>query len=110
LFTNMPPMLSVFQWHGDTFALPKGAVLLASGEACYNQAFVYADCVWALQFHLEVTPAMIASWSDIYANELVNYGGPGAPALLMKNTLARWEAMQSWRDQFLNNLTAILHS
>jgi GMP synthase-like glutamine amidotransferase len=108
LFSNMPSMFSVFQWHGDTFALPKGAVLLASGKACHNQAFVFANHIWALQFHLEVTPAMIASWSDIYANELVNYGGPGAPALLVLNTQARWESMQPWREQFLSNLTAIL--
>jgi len=110
LFSNLPSMLSVFQWHGDTFALPKGAVLLASGEACQNQAFLYADHVWALQFHLEVTPAMIANWSEIYENELVNYGGPGAPALLNLNTQARWEAMQPWREQFLSNLCEILHS
>jgi len=108
IFSDLPAMLSVFQWHGDTFALPKGAVLLASGDVCQNQAFVYADNVWALQFHLEVTPAMIASWAEIYENELVNYGGPGAPALLLLNTQARWEAMQPWREQFLRNLTTIL--
>jgi len=108
LFSDVPEMLSVFQWHGDTFALPQGAVLLASAEACHNQAFVYADHVWALQFHLEVTPAMIAQWSEIYANELLNYGGPGAAALLILNTQARWEAMRPWREQFLSNITAIL--
>ncbi|MEA4927032.1 MAG: type 1 glutamine amidotransferase [Syntrophomonadaceae bacterium] len=110
LFAHLPPMISVFQWHGDTFALPRGAVLLASGEDCHNQAFVYGDNVWALQFHLEVTPAMIASWSEIYANELVNYGGPGAPNLLALNTQARWQAMQPWREQFLKNLTEVLLS
>ena len=109
LFHDLPPAFSVFQWHGDTFALPDGAVLLASGEACHNQAFVYANHIWALQFHLEVTPSMIASWSEIYVNELVNYGGPGAAALLMLNTQVRWEAMRPWREQFLSNLTAILH-
>jgi GMP synthase - Glutamine amidotransferase domain len=110
LFANLPAVLSVFQWHGDTFALPEGAVLLASGEYCHNQAFVYGDNIWALQFHLEVTLAMIASWSDIYANELVNYGGPGAPNLLVLNTQARWQAMQSWREQFIKNLVEVLES
>lgn len=109
LFLDLPSGFSVFQWHADTFSLPEGAVLLASSEACNNQAFVYADHIWALQFHIEVTPTMISNWSEIYKDELVNYGGPGAAALLMLNTQARWDAMRPCREQFLSNLTAILH-
>ncbi len=45
----------VFHWHGDTFDLPQNAALLASSEACANQAFIYSDKVIGLQFHLEVT-------------------------------------------------------
>ena len=30
---------TVFQWHGDTFDLPPGAVHLARGSSCENQAF-----------------------------------------------------------------------
>lgn len=47
----------VFHWHGDTFALPAGAVWLARSEACAHQAFSYRDHVWGFQFHLETTPA-----------------------------------------------------
>lgn len=108
LFRDMPTGFSVFQWHADTFALPEGAVLLASSEACRNQAFVYANHVWALQFHLEVTPDMIASWSEIYQNELTAFGGPGGKERLLKNTRARWEAMHCNRKQFLSNISAIL--
>ncbi len=52
----------VFQWHGDTFDLPQGAVRLASSELFPNQAFRYADRVYALQFHIEVTPAIVHGW------------------------------------------------
>lgn len=52
----------VFQWHGDTFDIPVGAVRLASSEAFPNQAFVYNSNVYALQFHVEVTPEIIAEW------------------------------------------------
>ncbi len=52
----------VFQWHGDTFDLPKGAVRLASSDLYPNQAFRYADRVYALQFHIEVTPAIVRDW------------------------------------------------
>lgn len=53
---------TVFHWHGETFDLPPGAVLLASSELCANQAFRAGDRAWGIQFHLEVTPEMIADW------------------------------------------------
>ena len=45
----------VFQWHGDTFDLPKNTKLLASSDVCPNQAFLYKENVLALQFHFEAT-------------------------------------------------------
>ncbi len=54
LFNN-EKCYTVFHWHGDTFDLPQNAALLASSEACANQAFIYSDKVIGLQFHLEVT-------------------------------------------------------
>ncbi|HEY6011239.1 MAG TPA: type 1 glutamine amidotransferase [Nitrospirota bacterium] len=52
----------VFQWHGDTFDLPPHAVRLASSDVYPNQAFRYQDRVYALQFHIEVTPAIVNDW------------------------------------------------
>jgi GMP synthase-like glutamine amidotransferase len=52
----------VFHWHGETFDLPSGAAHLASSQACRNQAFRCGANVYGLQFHLEVTPEMIADW------------------------------------------------
>jgi len=52
----------IFHWHGETFGVPKGAVLLASSAVCRHQAFRWGDKVYGLQFHLEVTPPMIAQW------------------------------------------------
>jgi GMP synthase (glutamine-hydrolysing) len=52
----------VFQWHGDTFDLPPGAVRVASSPVYPNQAFRYADRVYALQFHIEVTPTIVRDW------------------------------------------------
>ena len=51
---NTEPYAEVFQWHGDTFNLPKKAVRLASSGVYENQAFRYMDNVYALQFHIEV--------------------------------------------------------
>jgi GMP synthase (glutamine-hydrolysing) len=52
----------VLQWHGDTFDLPQGAVWLARSERCPNQAFRISPNIYGFQFHLEVTPEMIAEW------------------------------------------------
>lgn len=52
----------VFQWHGDTFDLHAKAVRLASSEAYPNQAFRYGNNVYALQFHIEVTPVIVKEW------------------------------------------------
>ncbi len=59
---NSEPRADVFQWHGDTFELPKNAVKLSSSSAYENQAFRYKENVYALQFHIEVTPGMIREW------------------------------------------------
>jgi GMP synthase (glutamine-hydrolysing) len=58
----------VFHWHGETFDLPEGAVLLASSAACRNQAFHVRNLLYGFQFHLEVTPEMIADWCTQDAN------------------------------------------
>ena len=67
----------IFQWHGDTFDIPEGAVHLASSEICRNQAFRYGDRVYGLQFHLEVDKPMIERWLKIPVNveELEPLGG-----------------------------------
>ena len=62
LFAHLPPSETVFHWHGDTFDLPDGADLLASSAVSRHQAFRLGDRVYGLQFHLEVTPAIIAHW------------------------------------------------
>ncbi len=64
LAVNSGSIAEVFQWHGDTFDLPKKAVCMASSAAYQNQAFKYSDNVYGLQFHIEVTPDMIREWFE----------------------------------------------
>ena len=54
----------VFHWHGDTFEIPIGAMLLASSELYKNQAFRYKNNVYGFQFHIEVTKKMIKDWFE----------------------------------------------
>lgn len=62
LFDGLAGSEMIFHWHGETFDLPRGAELLAFSASCRHQAFCLGDRVYGLQFHLEVTPAMIAQW------------------------------------------------
>ena len=68
LFAGIGPVETVFHWHGETFDLPPGAERLAWSEACCNQAFRARANTYGLQFHLEVTPAMIEDWCARDAN------------------------------------------
>lgn len=55
LFSSIiPDLLTVFQWHQDTFSIPSGAVPLFQSTACPNQGFVYKNSVVGLQFHPEL--------------------------------------------------------
>lgn len=52
----------VYQWHREGFDLPAGGELLAEGEGIFKvQAFRYGSG-YALQFHPEVTHAMMYRW------------------------------------------------
>lgn len=62
LLEGSGPLATVFQWHGDTFDLPHGAVHLAQSRLCRHQAFRHGPAAWGLQFHVEVTPEMVQSW------------------------------------------------
>lgn len=62
LFAGCQLHETVFQWHGDTFDLPPGGVHLVRGATCHHQAFRVGLAAWGLQFHLEITAAMIADW------------------------------------------------
>lgn len=62
LFHGLNSPETVLHWHGETFDLPAGAEWLAWSDACRNQAFRLGPCAYGLQYHLEVTPEIIAGW------------------------------------------------
>lgn len=57
----LPPRVEAFQWHRYTFGTPSGGTELARSEAC-TQAFRLRNA-WGLQFHAEVTLAMVRDWA-----------------------------------------------
>jgi GMP synthase (glutamine-hydrolysing) len=63
VFGPAPTPLPCVHWHGDTFALPEGAVRLARNDAYENQAFRVGAAAYGLQFHVEVTASLVAHWA-----------------------------------------------
>ncbi len=79
---------TVLQWHGDTFALPNGAVRLASSPLCPEQGFRYRDDAWGLQFHVEVTEAIVRAWMRTPVNraELASLSGVIDPMAIRRQS------------------------
>ena len=61
LMRNWPSM--IYQWHREGFSLPDGAELLATGEEYPHQAMRYGGNAYRIQFHDELTFAMIHRWT-----------------------------------------------
>lgn len=94
LFRGFDNPLPVFQWHSDTFAIPQGAVWLASSPLCPHQAFRYGRNAYGLQFHLETTPGMIDRWVEKGAEDL-RRAGVSAPRALVAQA---WEREGQFRE------------
>lgn len=85
LLQELPAEFRIPQWHGDAITqLPSEAVHLASSDACPHQAFRVGDCAWGLQFHPEVTPAIMQRWSQL--------DGVGDPETMAADT-------EQWRTE-----------
>jgi len=70
------PEADVLHWHGDTFDLPDGAILLASSALYAHQAFAVGRRGLALQFHPEAEKESLERWFIGHTAEL---GAAGVP-------------------------------
>jgi GMP synthase-like glutamine amidotransferase len=96
LLGGLPPRLTVLHWHGDTFALPAGAVHLASNDRYPNQAFRVGPAAWGLQFHVEVDGQAVAAFLAAFGDEAAAAGSD--PEAIGAATPAALEALGRWRD------------
>ncbi|MGX8008468.1 type 1 glutamine amidotransferase [Mesorhizobium sp. ORM8.1] len=91
------------QNHFHTFALPAGAVHLASSEIFPNQAFRIGDTAYALQFHGEQGPAGIRRWQD---RQDAPFATLGAQERCQQDRLlqAHHDAQFAWFSGFVTKL------
>lgn len=73
---SVAPSFPAFHWHGDTFNLPTGAVLLASSSAYPHQAFRCGDLAYGFQFHIEPDAATWPVWREHLPDRLIDGTAP----------------------------------
>jgi GMP synthase (glutamine-hydrolysing) len=72
LMTRWPT--AVYQWHREGFQVPADARLLATGEGFPHQAIGVGRRAYGIQFHPEVTLAMMHRWTVRALDRMI---GPG---------------------------------
>jgi GMP synthase (glutamine-hydrolysing) len=63
VFAGLPRRFQALQWHYYAFEVPEGAIELARSPVC-SQAFRLGELAWGVQFHPEVTLAMVEQWLE----------------------------------------------
>ncbi|UQX87289.1 gamma-glutamyl-gamma-aminobutyrate hydrolase family protein [Jatrophihabitans telluris] len=95
LFKELPITPDVLQWHVDEISrLPNGAVLLASSPGSEVQAFRVGRLAWGLQFHIETTPEMVATWAEEDAEVMADYD---VARILERSATAHPDIEEAWR-------------
>jgi GMP synthase (glutamine-hydrolysing) len=93
----------VHQFHREGFGLPVGATLLAEGavDTFPNQAFAFGTTAFAIQFHIELTTAMVSRWTKRIGERAQLPGGQAAPLHFEGRALHDWQTV-AFLDAFLD--------
>lgn len=95
----------VHHFHSEGFDLPSGATLLARGDTFPNQAFVYGPAAYGVQFHPELTLAMVHRWTTRGGDRLADPGAQQRRAHLEGRYLYDHQTSE-WLDRFLDRWLA----
>ena len=94
-----------YQWHREGFDLPRGSVLLAQGDDFPHQAFSHGNTAFGIQFHPEVTLAMMHRWT-VRASHRFSLPGAQQRAEHLSRQLIHDGAVARWLDAFLDHWLA----
>jgi GMP synthase (glutamine-hydrolysing) len=94
----------VYQWHREGFELPRGAELLAEGDIFEVQA-IRLGRAFALQFHPEVTHAMMHRWM-VRGQERLEMPGARPPQTHFDDRAVYDHSARAWLSVFLERWIA----
>lgn len=97
------PRETMLHWHGDTFAIPKGALHLASTPDCANQLFRLPRQV-GIQFHPEIDAQSIAEWVRLDGDYVTLANGPQGKTRVLADTERYLERHHQIGDRLLDNI------
>lgn len=92
---------TVYQWHREGIELPAGAVAMAESGLYPNQAFRYGENAWGVQFHGELTLAMMHRWTTRGDERFTLPNAKGRRAHL-QGRLIHDAPLKEWLDRFLD--------
>jgi GMP synthase-like glutamine amidotransferase len=97
-----------FHWHGETFSIPPGATRVLENAHCANQGYALGRH-FALQFHVEMTEAMVRDWVRGGAAEIAEArGSPGvqSPQEIERDLERRIGALHAVADRIYDRWCA----
>ena len=97
----MPWPRIVYQWHTESMDVPTGSVELARSETFATQAIQVGPNAFGIQFHTELTLAMLYKWTTRGAPRL-ELPGAQPRAEHFKGRLVHDPAIRCWLNQFLD--------
>lgn len=117
--------MNVFQWHNDTFELPKlpapagappppapqpptGNALLSSSRTCKNQAFRFKNRLFGFQWHMELTRPDIEGIISAGKEDLARVLGPEGQARVRIDTETNYREYSRLGDKLLGNFVQFL--
>lgn len=95
----------VYHWHREGFDCPSGATELATGEDFPVQAVRVGERAFGLQFHPEVTHAMMCRWT-VRGAERLSMPGAQDRACQIEGRFIHDPAVRLWLSAFLDRWLA----
>jgi len=92
----------VYHWHREGFDCPTGARTLATGDDFPTQAILAGERAFGLQFHPEVTHAMICRWT-VRAAERLSLPGAQDRVRQIEGRFLHDSHVSRWLDAFLDH-------
>ncbi len=91
----------VYQWHKDGFSTPSDAEILVTTDMFGNQAFRYGQSAFGIQFHAELTLAMMHRWTT-KGRERLQLPGTHPREAHFEGRRVHDPAVRDWLDRFLD--------